>query len=50
MRTALSKVRRRLGDDPDNPTYFFTEPRVGYWMARGGGGTRSGGVNALCAI
>ncbi len=37
IRTALSKIRRRLGDDPDNPTYFFTEPRVGYRMARGGG-------------
>ena len=37
IRTALSKIRRRLGDDPDNPTYFFTEPRVGYWMARGEG-------------
>ncbi len=35
MRTALSKVRRRLGDDPDNPTYIFTEPRVGYRMLAG---------------
>lgn len=36
IRTALSKRRRRLGDDLDNPTYFFTEPRVGCRMARGG--------------
>ena len=35
IRTALSKIRRRLGDDPDNPTYIFTEPRVGYRMAGG---------------
>ena len=35
IRSALSKIRRRLGDDPDNPTYFFTEPRVGYRMAKG---------------
>ena len=38
IRTALSKIRRRLGDDPDHPTYIFTEPRVGYRMARGGAG------------
>ena len=37
IRTALSKIRRRLGDDPDHPTYIFTEPRVGYRMARGAG-------------
>ena len=35
IRTALSKIRRSLGDDPDNPTYIFTEPRVGYRMPRG---------------
>ena len=34
MRTAISTLRRRLGDDADNPTYIFTEPRVGYRMAR----------------
>ena len=35
MRTIVSKLRRKLGDDADNPTYVFTEPRVGYWMPRG---------------
>ena len=25
----------RLADDADNPTYIFTEPRVGYCMAMG---------------
>ena len=35
MRTIVSKLRRKLNDDADNPTYIFTEPRVGYWMPRG---------------
>ena len=35
MRTIVSKLRRKLGDDADNPTYIFTEPRVGYRMGRG---------------
>ena len=34
MRTVVSTLRRRLGDDADNPIYIFTEPRVGYRMAR----------------
>ena len=33
MRTVMSTLRRRLGDDADSPTYIFTEPRVGYRMA-----------------
>ena len=35
MRTIVSKLRRKLGDDADNPAYIFTEPRVGYWMPKG---------------
>ena len=35
MRTIVSKLRRKLGDDADNPTYIFTEPRVGYRMPGG---------------
>ena len=35
MRTAISSIRRKLGDDADHPTYIFTEPRVGYWTPRG---------------
>ena len=35
MRTVVSSLRRKLGDDADNPTYIFTEPRIGYRMARG---------------
>ena len=34
MRTVISQLRRRLGDDSDNPTYIFTEPRIGYRMAK----------------
>ena len=37
MRTIVSKLRRKLGDDADNPIYIFTEPRVGYRMPRGEG-------------
>ena len=35
MRTIVSKLRRKLGDDADNPTYIFTEARVGYRMPKG---------------
>ena len=34
MRTIVSKLRRKLDDDANNPTYIFTEPRVGYRMAK----------------
>ena len=34
MRTVVSTLRRRLDDDANNPLYIFTEPRVGYRMAR----------------
>jgi two-component system KDP operon response regulator KdpE len=34
IRTIVSKLRRRVGDDADSPTHIFTEPRVGYWMPR----------------
>ena len=32
MRTAVSSLRRKLGDDAESPTYVFTELRVGYRM------------------
>ena len=35
MRTAITSLRRRLGDDAKDPTYIFTELRVGYRMPRG---------------
>ena len=34
MRTIVSSIRRKLGDDADHPTYIFTEPRIGYRLAR----------------
>ena len=33
MRSAVRSLRRKLGDDAENPVYIFTEPRVGYRMA-----------------
>ena len=35
IRTVVSRLRRKLGDDANHPTYVFTEPRVGYWMPKG---------------
>ena len=35
MRTVVKKLRRKLDDDAGNPTYIFTEPRVGYRMPKG---------------
>ena len=37
VRTVVKNLRRKLGDDADNPTYIFNEPRVGYRMAKGQG-------------
>ena len=34
MRTVISSLRRKLGDDADHPAYIFTEPRVGYRLAQ----------------
>ena len=35
IRTIVRRLRRKPGDDADNPTYIFTEPRVGYRMPEG---------------
>ena len=35
IHTMVSKLRRKLGEDAANPTYIFTEPRVGFRMPRG---------------
>ena len=35
VRTAAKQLRRKLGDDANNPTYIFTEPRIGYRMGKG---------------
>ena len=37
VRTYVKRLRRKLGDDPGDPTYIFTRRRVGYWMEPGAG-------------
>ena len=37
VRNVVKLLRRKLGDDAENPTYIFAEPRVGYRMAEGAG-------------
>ena len=34
VRTFVRRLRRKLGDDANNPRYIFAEPRVGYRMAK----------------
>ena len=34
IRDVVKRLRRKLGDDADNPVYISTEPRVGYRMVR----------------
>ena len=35
VRTAAKQLRRKLGDDANDPTYILNEPRVGYRMEKG---------------
>ena len=35
MRTAVSNLRRNLGDNARSPTFIFTVPNVGYRMPKG---------------
>ncbi len=35
VRDLVKRLRRKLGDDAQDPAYIFTEPRVGYRMAQG---------------
>ena len=35
VRDVIKRLRRKLGDSANNPTYIFTEPRVGYRMPTG---------------
>ncbi len=37
VRSVIKNLRRKLGDDADNPAYIFNEPRVGYRMPRAEG-------------
>ena len=36
LRAFIRSLRNKLGDDASNPTYVFTEPRVGYRLAQPG--------------
>ena len=45
VREVVKRLRRKLGDDAGNPTYIFTEPRVGYRMGKGE--TREGDTPAI---
>ena len=38
VRDMVRRLRRKLGDDADNPRHILTEPRVGYRMAEGEAG------------
>ena len=40
VRTHVKRLRRKLGEDGENPKYIFAEPRVGYRMERPDGGTQ----------
>ena len=35
MRAIVKRLRRKLGDDADDPAYIFTKRWVGYWMEKG---------------
>ena len=35
VRDVIKRLRRKLGDSADSPTYIFTEPRTGYRMPTG---------------
>ena len=35
VRNIIKSLRGKLGDDANNPTYIFNEPRVGYRMPEG---------------
>ena len=35
LEEGVGNIHRKLGNDSDNPTYIFTEPRVGYRMPKG---------------
>ena len=34
VRNIVKRLRRKLGDDPADPSYILTEPRFGYRMAQ----------------
>lgn len=47
MRIIVGKLRRKLGDDADSPTYISTEPQVGHRIPTQGGLDRWVARNSL---
>ncbi|MCY4639276.1 MAG: response regulator [Chloroflexi bacterium] len=47
LRNVVKRLRRKLGDDADDPGYIFTEPRIGYRMA--GGMAHAAGISGTGA-
>ena len=47
VRTCVKRLRRKPGDDADNPTHIFNEPRLGYRMERGGRRRKGGHHNPV---
>ena len=44
-RTHLMHLRKKLGEDGENPRYILAEPRVGYWMPEGRGPASNPGLD-----
>ena len=47
VRTAAKQLRRKLGDDANNPTYILNEPRVGYRMPKAEGPEKEDGFRQM---
>ena len=43
MRSVINRLRRKLGENAEDPTYIFTELRVGYRMPKGETGEERSG-------
>ena len=50
VRNVVKRLRSKLGDDAENPVYIFTEPRVGYRMAKADESTESAPQDATSAV
>ena len=46
VRAMVRRLRLKLGEHADDPTYFFTKPRVEYWMEKG----ERPGAEEACAV
>lgn len=46
LRVNISNLRRKLEDNPEQPTYILTEPRIGYRLNIDGGAEGSAGMSS----